>query len=116
MRPTKLSIALHSFSLVTLVEAILASPRSGPQRSEDRRSGAAERLEACGHRSPTAASERAEVRLPPTARGQLAAARDSIVTAADDLILIASPRNLPEQSRHAGRSAHRVAIENWPVT
>ena len=97
---------------MTLVEAIFV----GPQRGEGTLSGAARKDWKHAASEPTAASERGEVPVAPNAHGQLAAVRDSIVTAADDLILIASSRNLPDQSRYAGRSAHRVAIENWPVT
>ena len=100
---------------MTLVEAIfVAAKRPAAKRGQAERRRA-ERLEARGIGADRCFRAWRSA-VAPNAHGQLAAVRDSIVTAADDLILIASSRNLPDQSRYAGRSAHRVAIENRPVT
>ena len=73
MRPTKLSIALHSFSLNTSVRDVGRGNlrRREATRSEARAGGAAPRGKtgSTRHRSPTAASERAEVRSPPMPTG-----------------------------------------------
>jgi hypothetical protein len=114
MRPTKLSIALHSFSLSTSVRDVgranLRRPAARRGHAERRR---AERLEARGIGARPLLPSVPKCGCP-NAHGQLAAARDSIVTAADDLILIASSRNLPEQSRMPGGARIELLLKTGP--